>query len=89
MAKIPTKTMKRVTRVISFGLAAGLVSPGAGNWIGIDAVTSAIFGSLVVLSSLVAALLLTYAGKGEVSDQAFDATINEAINNLESTKKDK
>jgi len=38
----------------------------------------------------VAALLLTYAGKGEVTDQAFDSHINDAIQNMKSQdKKDK
>jgi hypothetical protein len=87
---IEPKHIKRAKRVLAFGLAAGIVSPGAGSWIGIDAVTSAIFGAIVVLMSLVAAMLLTYAGKGEVSDADFDAHINQSIETLKSNaKKDK
>lgn len=81
------KTIARVKRVIAFGLAAGILSPGAGNWMGIDAITSAMFGGIIVISSLIAALLLTYAGKGEISDEAFDAHMSEAINNLDSKDK--
>lgn len=84
---IEPKHVKRAKRVLAFGLAAGIVSPGAGNWMGIDALTSAIFGAIVVLTSLIAALLLTYAGKGEVSDEAFDSHINESIETLKSNAK--
>lgn len=81
------KTIARVKRILAFGLAAGILSPGAGNWMGIDAITSAIFGGIIVISSLIAALLLTYAGKGEVSDADFDSHIKEAITNLDSKDK--
>ena len=84
---IEPKHIKRAKRVLAFGVAAGIVSPGAGSWIGIDAVTSAIFGAMVVLLSLVAAMLLTYAGKGEVSDIDFDNHINESIETLKSNAK--
>lgn len=90
MAKKPfidPKQIKRAKRVLAFGIASGIVSPGAGSWIGIDAVTSAIFGAMVVLLSLTAALLLTYAGKGEVTDPDFDAHINESIETLKSNAK--
>lgn len=84
---IEPKHVKRAKRILAFGLAAGIVSPGAGSWIGIDAVTSAVFGAIVVLMSLVAAMLLTYAGKGEVSDVDFDAHINQSIETLKSNAK--
>lgn len=84
---IEPKHVKRAKRILAFGLAAGLISPGAGNWIGIDAVTSAIFGAIVVLLSLIAAMLLTYAGKGEVSDDDFNTHINAAIENIQSKDK--
>ncbi len=87
---VEPKHIKRAKRVLAFGVAAGIVSPGAGNWMGIDAVTSAVFGAIVVLTSLIAAMLLTYAGKGEISDTDFDAHINESIETLKSnSKKDK
>ncbi len=87
---VEPKHIKRAKRILAFGLAAGIVSPGAGSWIGIDAFTSAVFGAIVVLMSLIAAMLLTYAGKGEVSDADFDAHINQSIETLKSNaKKDK
>jgi hypothetical protein len=90
LPKLNSKHVKRIKRVLAFGLAAGILSPGAGNWMGFPALESAIFGAIIVLTSLVAALLLTYAGKGEVSDQAFDSHINDAIQNMKSQdKKDK
>jgi predicted nicotinamide N-methyase len=42
---IEPRHIKRAKRVLAFGVASGIVSPGAGSWIGIDAVTSAIFGA--------------------------------------------
>jgi len=84
---IQPKQVHRAKRILAFGVAAGIVSPGAGSWIGIDAITSAIFGAMVVLLALVAALLLTYAGKGKVEDADFDAHINAAIENIKSDSK--
>ena len=87
---IEPKHIKRAKRILAFGLAAGLISPGAGNWIGIDAITSAIFGAIVVLLSLIAAMLFTYAGKGELSDEDFNTHINASIESVQSKdKKDK
>ena len=82
--KCNKKTLARAKRIIAFGLAAGILSPGAGNWMGINAITSALFGGIIVISSLIAALLLTYAGKGEVTDADFDSHIKDAITNLDS-----
>lgn len=91
--KLKNKTVLRGKRIAAFGIAAGLLSPGAGAWLDaagmvqIDAVTSAIFGATLVITGLVAALLLTFAAKGEVSDEAFDQAINDAIENLNSKSK--
>jgi hypothetical protein len=38
--------------------------------------------------SLIATLLLIYAGKGYVEDSAFDKAINEQIEQVQSKKKD-
>ena len=84
---IEPRHVKRAKRVLAFGIASGIVSPGAGSWIGIDAITSAIFGAMVVLLSLVAAMLLTYAGKGEITDTDFNSHINESIETLKSNAK--
>ena len=91
---ISASHVKRAKRIAAFGAGAGLVSPGAGAWVNelgiaqIDAIASAVFGAIVVLVSLVAALLITYAGKGEVSDADFDSHMNAAIENIKSTKKE-
>jgi hypothetical protein len=91
MKLLPSKkNMKRAKRIIAFGIGAGLMAPAGGAWITqlglaqIDAVVSSIFGALTVMSSLVAALFITYAGKGEVADPEFDSLINESIENLRS-----
>ena len=84
---IESRYVRRAKRVLAFGIASGIVSPGAGSWIGIDAITSAVFGAMVVLLSLVAAMLLTYAGKGEVTDTDFNSHINESIETLKSNAK--
>ena len=92
---ISRKTRKRIARVLAFGAAAGILAPSAGAWLtqlgiaSINAVASAIMGAFMVLLSLVAAILLTYAGKGEVSDADFDSHINEQIESLKSKSKDK
>lgn len=91
---VDPKHIKRAKRILAFGVAAGLVSPGAGAWVNelgiaqIDALASAVFGAIVVLMSLIAALLITYAGKGEVSDDDFNSHINAAIENIKSKDKD-
>lgn len=91
---VDPKHVKRAKRILAFGIAAGLVSPGAGAWVNelgvasIDAIGSAVFGAIVVLLSLIAALLITYAGKGAVSDEDFDSHINAAIENINSKNKD-
>lgn len=91
--KLKSTQIKRGKRIAAFGIAAGLLSPGAGAWLDaagmvhIDAFTSALFGATLVVTGLIAALLLTYAAKGEVSDEAFDAAISDAIENLNSKSK--
>ena len=91
--KLKNKTIHRGKRIAAFGVAAGLLSPGAGAWLDaaglvtIDAITSALFGAVLVVTGLVAALLLTYAAKGTVPDEDFDAAINDAIENLNSKSK--
>jgi hypothetical protein len=82
------KNVKRAKRVAAFMAASGLLAPGAGNWFGIDALASAAFGAVLVGVSLVATLLLIYAGRGYVEDAAFDKAINEQIEQIQSKKKD-
>lgn len=79
-----SKQVKRAKRVAAFGVATGILSLGAGNIWQIDALTSALFGASLALLGLVAALLIIYAGKGDVPDSDFDQAINSAIENVRS-----
>lgn len=80
--------LARVLRVAAFALGAGLTGLGAGSVVGLDIVQSAAFGALMGVLGIVAAIAFIYAGKGRVSDEAFDATINSAIETVRSKDKD-
>jgi ribosomal protein S12 methylthiotransferase accessory factor YcaO len=88
------KLIHRGKRISAFTIAAGLLSPGAGSWLdtlgiaNIDAIASAAFGAILVSVGLIATLLLIYAGRGSVSDAAFDNAMAEQIEQLNS-KQDK
>ena len=84
MKKIRNKQIRRALRVAAFALGAGIAFMGAGNVLGIGAVTSAIFGATGAVLGLVGALSFTYALKDEVPDADFDATISSAIEQVES-----
>lgn len=79
---------KRLFRVVSFALGAAITGLGAGSVIGMDIVQSALFGSLMGVLGVVAALAFIFAGKGKVADEDFDATINSAIETVRA-KEDK
>ena len=79
-----TKYRKRVLRLAALVLAVGIIAPGAGNWLGMDAFISAMFGGVLAGVGVIGALLLIYAAKGEVPDQDFDRTINDAIEQVRS-----
>lgn len=78
------RLIKRGLRIAAFGVATGIFSLGAGNILGIDAITSALFGASLAVLGLVGALLVIYAGKGSVPDKDFDTAINSAIEQVES-----
>jgi len=80
--------LARVLRVGAFALGAGVTGLGAGSVVGMDIVQSAAFGSLMGILGIIAAISFIYAGKGRVSDEAFDATINSAIETVRSKDKD-
>lgn len=83
------KTKRRVFRVIAICLGVGLAAPSAGSAIGMDFVTSATFGALMVLISLVSTLLITFGVKDGVSDAEFDKTLREAAEQAsKATKKE-
>lgn len=71
--------IKRVLRILSFALGAGIAGLGAGSAIGLTVAQSAIMGALTGVLGIFGALAFIYAGKGAVNDADFDATINSAI----------
>jgi hypothetical protein len=71
--------IKRIARVASFALGAGIAGLGAGSAIGLTVAQSALMGSLTGVLGIFGALAFIYAGKGAVNDSDFDATINSAI----------
>lgn len=83
------KTKRRAIRVIAICAGVGLAAPSAGSAIGMDFLTSAVFGALMVLISLVSTLLITFGVKDGVSDAEFDKTVREAVEQAsKATKKD-
>jgi len=89
--KLWSKIPKRIKRTASLALGAGLAFMGVGNLPGfnMNAFESVIFGALGSLIALVMQLSFTYAGKGEVKDEDFDAHINSAIESVNSKTKKK
>jgi hypothetical protein len=71
--------MKRVLRIASFALGAGIAGLGAGSAIGLTVAQSALMGSLTGVLGIFGALAFIYAGKGTVDNTDFDSTINSAI----------
>jgi FtsH-binding integral membrane protein len=81
--------LKRVFRVAAFALGAGLTGLGAGSVVGLDTIQSAVFGALMGVLGVIAATAFIFAGKGRVSDEDFDATINSAIETVRSKENKK
>jgi hypothetical protein len=71
--------VRRVLRIASFALGAGIAGLGAGSAIGLTVAQSALMGSLTGVLGIFGALAFIYAGKGQVDDPDFDSTINSAI----------
>jgi hypothetical protein len=71
--------IKRVLRIASFALGAGIAGLGAGSAIGLTVAQSALMGSLTGVLGIFGALAFIYAGKGQVDNGDFDSTINSAI----------
>jgi hypothetical protein len=71
--------IKRIMRIASFALGAGIAGLGAGSAIGLTVAQSALMGALTGVLGIFGALAFIYAGKGTVDDGDFDATINSAI----------
>lgn len=87
--KLWSKVPKRLKRIVALSLGAGLSSMGVGNlpMFSMGALESVLFGASVAIVGLVMALSFTYAGKGEVDDEAFDSHINSTIESVQSKNK--
>ena len=81
--------IKRLARVAAFAIGAGLTGLGAGSVVGMNVIESATFGALMGVIGIIAATAFIFAGKGEVSDEDFNATINSAIETVRSKEKGK
>jgi uncharacterized oligopeptide transporter (OPT) family protein len=82
--KLKRKTVRRGLRIAAFGAGTGIAFLGAGNLMGIDALTSALFGASGAVLGLVGALLFIFAAKDELPDRDFDSAINQAIQQVQS-----
>lgn len=79
--------VKRIFRIVAFSLGAAITGLGAGSVVGMDIVQSALFGALLGVLGIIAAISFIFAGKGGVNDADFDATINSAIETVRSKEK--
>lgn len=73
------KQIKRLLRVGSFGLGAGIVFVTAGAIGGISPLHAGLIGGLGAVLVVIVAISFEYASKGHVSDEAFDEAINTGI----------
>ena len=71
--------IRRVLRIASFALGAGIAGLGAGSAIGLTVAQSALMGALTGVLGIFGALAFIYAGKGTVDEGDFNATLNSAI----------
>ena len=78
---------RRVARILSFALGVGITALGAGSVIGLGALQSALFGAIMAVLGLIGAISFTYAAKGQVPEDDFNAHINSAIENVQSKNK--
>lgn len=78
---------RRVARILSFALGVGITALGAGSVIGLGAIQSALFGAIMAVLGLIGAISFTYAAKGQVPEDDFNAHINSAIENVQSKNK--
>lgn len=85
------KVQHRALRILAIVSAAGLSFMAAGNFWEQNALTSFLFGATGVAMFIAIALLTLFGVKGKVSDADFDATINNAAQQIQSKdeKKDK
>jgi hypothetical protein len=73
------KHIKRALRVLAFALGSGIVFIAAGSVGGMSPLDAAIIGATGAMMVITVAILFEYAGKGQVTDEAFDEAINTGI----------
>jgi uncharacterized membrane protein YkgB len=85
------KQIKRLLRILAFGLGAGIVFVTAGAIGGITPLHAGLIGALGAILVVIVAISFEYASKGSVSDQSFDEAIQTGIQKVkaDTTKKDK
>jgi uncharacterized membrane protein YkgB len=85
------KQIKRVLRILAFGLGAGIVFVTAGAIGGISPLQAGLIGGLGAVLVVIVAVSFEYAAKGSVTDEAFDEAIQSGIQKVkaDTTKKDK
>ena len=73
------KHIKRALRVLAFAVGSGLVFIAAGSVGGMSPFNAALIGATGAIMVIAVAILFEYAGKGQVTDEAFDDAINTGI----------
>ena len=73
------KQIKRLLRILAFGLGAGIVFVTAGAIGGITPLHAGLIGGLGAVLVVVVAISFEYAAKGSVTDDAFDEAIQTGI----------
>jgi hypothetical protein len=73
------KHIKRALRVLAFAIGFGIVFIAAGSIGGMSALDAALIGATGAIMVIAVAILFEYAGKGQVTDEAFDDAINTGI----------
>ena len=73
------KQIKRALRVLAFAIGSGIVFIAAGSIGGMSPLDAALIGATGAIMVIAVAILFEYAGKGSVSDEAFDDAINTGI----------
>ena len=78
------KHIKRALRVLAFAIGSGIVFIAAGSIGGMSALDAALIGATGAIMVIAVAILFEYAGKGQVTDEAFDDAINTGIQKVKS-----
>jgi hypothetical protein len=83
------KHIKRALRVLAFAVGSGIVFIAAGSVGGMSPLDAAIIGATGAMMVIGVAILFEYAGKGQVTDEAFDDAINTGIQKVKADTENK